>query len=112
MSAEGGEQAVGEHVVLEAKNIYCWPGSAMGATVLFVKQGRIVLTEHKLLYSSPKVNLETDLASITRCEGTKKRALTVWVRGADGAEAAYTFGTKMGMTNKESWIEQINARCK
>lgn len=95
-------------VVLEAKGIYCWPGPDMKATVLFVKQGRMVLTNRRLQFSSKKVNLDVDLSSITRCEATKKRALSVSMLTSDGAEMSYAFGTKMGMPNKDSWVEQIN----
>jgi hypothetical protein len=50
------------------------------------------------------------LASITRCEAGKKRALVVSYRGDDGAELSFAFGEKMGMPNRDSWVEQINGR--
>jgi hypothetical protein len=117
-----------EQLIIEANKLLCWRGPKMGMTVLTAKPGRLVLTDQRLLFLSSKSStgvppvdgapvsralddagsLEIPLASVTRCEPGAKRALVVWHRSADGAEAAHAFGQQMGMPSRDAWVAEIN----
>jgi hypothetical protein len=126
-----------EQILAETDALYCWPGPKMGMTVFSAKLGKLVLTDHRLLFlssgksgggrlaagaaglptfggSSVSVSLDGDgglevpLVAVTRCEVGKKRALVVWHRSADGSETANAFGQRMGMPAGHEWEAQIN----
>jgi hypothetical protein len=101
---------VSEQIVAENDGILCWKGAKMGMTVLNAKMGKLVLTDQRLLFLSAGKSggLDVPLSSVLRCEAGKKRALVVWHRNDDGAEAAHAFGQQMGMPSRDAWVAEIN----
>lgn len=98
-----------EQIVAENDGILCWKGPKMGMTLLSAKVGKLVLTDQRLLFlSAGKGGLDVPLSSVLRCEAGKKRALVVWHRNGDGAEAAHAFGQQMGMPSRDAWVAEIN----